>query len=288
MAVAIKTMSGAELLKLLDINVDDENWLLSQSISVTVQATEIKFTAPSTSYGNVPVKLTHLMQLKQGKLTGLAKASLQVLVKAKIAQLKKLSGVPQGLPPDLGPNLLDTAAEASGFVVKESGAAIDLLKKKQNASKGADQSNTDLGPSPSAGPICKFFPGTSPLAVDKAKLANAPLVQLRDANMMYQPVKGTSQGTRYFMVGASTGLRIAARYKGASLSVRIEGPNFVQHKQQMLACGFTGLNADYASMHLSVVDPVIAAKALGAILLGLGVPMITPMPNLQLIKDIAQ
>ena len=56
----------------------------------------------------------------------------------------------------------------------------------------------------------------------------------------------------------------------------------------MLACGFTGLNADYASMHLQVVDPVIAAKALGAILLGLGVPMITPMPNLQLIKDIAQ
>jgi hypothetical protein len=276
MAVAIKTMSGAELLKLLDINVDDENWLLSQSISVTVQATEIKFTAPSTSYGNVPVKLTHLMQLKQGKLTGLAKASLQVLVKAKIAQLKKLSGVPQGLPPDLGPNLLDTAAEASGFVVKESGAAMDLLKKKQNV------------PSPIAGTMCEFFPGTSPLAVDKAKLANAPLVQLRDANMMYQPVKGTSQGTRYFLVGASTGLRIAARYKGASLSVRIEGPNFGQHKQQMLACGFTGLNADYASMHLQVVDPVIAAKALGAILLGLGVPMITPMPNLQLIKDIAQ
>ncbi len=51
----------------------------------------------------MPVKLTHLMQLKQGKLTGLAKASLQVLVKAKIAQLKKLSGVPQGLPPELGP-----------------------------------------------------------------------------------------------------------------------------------------------------------------------------------------
>ena len=276
MAVAIKTMSGAELLKLLDINVDDENWLLSQSISVTVQATEIKFTAPSTSYGNVPVKLTHLIQLKQGKLTGLAKASLQVLVKAKIAQLKKLSGVPQGLPPELGPNSLDTAAEASGFIVKESGAAMDLLKKKQNA------------PSPIAGAMCEFFPGTSPLAVDKAKLANAPLVQLRDANMMYQPVKGTSQGTRYFLVGASTGLRIAARYKGASLSVRIEGPNFGQHKQQMLACGFTGLNADYASMHLSVVDPVIAAKALGAILLGLGVPMITPMPNLQLIKDIAQ
>ena len=144
MAVAIKTMSGSELLKLLDISDNDENWLLSQSISVTVQATEIKFTAPSTSYGNVPVKLTHLMQLKQGKLTGLAKASLQVLVKAKIAQLKKLSGVPQGLPPELGPNLLDTAAEASGFVVKESGAAMDLLKKKQTH-KAAEEVNTDIG-----------------------------------------------------------------------------------------------------------------------------------------------
>ena len=139
MAVAIKTMSGAELLKLLDINVDDENWLLSQSISVTVQATEIKFTAPSTSYGNVPVKLTHLMQLKQGKLTGLAKASLQVLMKAKIAQLKKLSGVPQGLPPDLGPNLLDTAAEASGFVVKETGPAIDLLDFWRSPASGCNQ-----------------------------------------------------------------------------------------------------------------------------------------------------
>ena len=41
-------------------------------------------------------------------------------------------------------------------------------------------------------------------------------------------------------------------------------------------------------MHLQVDTPVIAAKALGAILLGLGATIRTPLPNLRHIKGLGQ
>jgi hypothetical protein len=39
-------------------------------------------------------------------------------------------------------------------------------------------------------------------------------------------------------------------------------------------------------MHLAVPDPVTASKALGAILLGLGVELVTPLPNLTSLKEV--
>jgi acetylornithine/succinyldiaminopimelate/putrescine aminotransferase len=54
----------------------------------------------------------------------------------------------------------------------------------------------------------------------------------------------------------------------------------------LLQCGFGKVSASYASMHLQVETPVIAAKALGAILLGLGLPISTPMPNIKLLRQL--
>ena len=53
--------------------------------------------------------------------------------------------------------------------------------------------------------------------------------------MMYQPVKGTSQGSRYFVVGGNQDLRIAARLSGGTLSVRIEGYSWLKHKTAIAA-----------------------------------------------------
>ena len=69
--------------------------------------------------------------------------------------------------------------------------------------------------------------------------------------------------------------------------MRIEGPDWTKHGPSIQACGFDNvqLAQGYASLHLHVGDPVIAGKALGAILLGLGVELQTPVPNLAVIKD---
>ena len=104
---------------------------------------------------------------------------------------------------------------------------------------------------------------------------------------MYQPVHGSSTGSRYFMVAGNADLRIAARFKGGTLSVRIEGDGWTKHAQSMATCGFdTHGDKSYASVHLAVGgDLVLANKTLGALIMGLGIPMETPYPNLSLIKE---
>ena len=123
---------------------------------------------------------------------------------------------------------------------------------------------------------------------DPQTLKSAPTIKLRDATRMYEPVQGSSPQSRYFLVAANQDLRIAARYKGTSLSVRIEGPSWEKHKHQIAACGFDNVQVDkgYASIHLHVGDPITAGKALGAILLGLGMPLETPLPELKMIQNV--
>ena len=123
---------------------------------------------------------------------------------------------------------------------------------------------------------------------DLGKLKTGELVKLRDATMMYQPVHGSSTASRYFVVAANKDIRVAARWKGSALSIRIEGPGLDQHVGSIKACGFDNVNQGkaYASLHLEVgLDQVLASKALGAVLLGLGLPLETPIPRLELIKD---
>ena len=106
--------------------------------------------------------------------------------------------------------------------------------------------------------------------------------------MMYQPVRGTDGTSRYFVVAANKDLRVAARFINQQLSVRIEGPAWEKHAPSIAACGFDKVLKDkgYASLHLAVgPDTVLASKTLGAILLGLGIPMDTPLPSLSVIKE---
>lgn len=121
---------------------------------------------------------------------------------------------------------------------------------------------------------------------DLSKLSTAPVVKLRDAKSMYQPVKGSSSGSRYFMVAAADDVRVAARYHGQTLSIRIEGPAWKKHKATIAKSGFSTVDEskDYASVHLAVADDMLANKTLGAVLLGLGVQFETPLPLLKVIK----
>jgi hypothetical protein len=124
---------------------------------------------------------------------------------------------------------------------------------------------------------------------DVNKLKTAELTKLRDATMLYQPVHGTSNGSRYFLIAANKDVRVAARLKQSTLSIRIEGPAWEKHMGAIKECGFQTVDKTkgYASVHLSVGDDMMLAnKTLGAVLLGLGVPLETPLPNLKLIKGV--
>jgi hypothetical protein len=55
-------------------------------------------------------------------------------------------------------------------------------------------------------------------------MKTAAPVPLRTASQMYQPVKGSSLGSRYFVVAANQDLRIAAKWESGALAIRIEGP----------------------------------------------------------------
>jgi hypothetical protein len=117
-------------------------------------------------------------------------------------------------------------------------------------------------------------------------MKTAPVIKLRDATMMYQPVEGTSKSSRYYVVGANQDVRVAARYEGHTLSVRIEGPKIAHHWDSIKDVGLqTHSEKGYASIHLGVGnDMMVANKTLGAILMGLGLQLETPLPNLKLLK----
>ncbi len=110
-------------------------------------------------------------------------------------------------------------------------------------------------------------------------------VLLRDATKMYQPVRGSSQSSVYFLVGIVGDVKVAVRYKNkSSLSIRIEG-GLLKNKARLTEAGFTnmGTAGTYASMHLSIDSRMVADKALGALLFGIGPDLKTPLPNLDVI-----
>jgi hypothetical protein len=119
-----------------------------------------------------------------------------------------------------------------------------------------------------------FFPNS--------QLKTAATVKLSEATQMYQPVKGTSSHSRYFVVGISEGIKVAARLKGKSLSIRIEGSdlNNTSFVNAMNAVGISsGSKGVYASMHVDAPDPITATKAVGSVLSALPVQWKTPMPS---------
>lgn len=118
----------------------------------------------------------------------------------------------------------------------------------------------------------------APMSLTEAKKASK--VPLIDADRMYQPVKGTSAGSRYYVIGGGAGLAVAARISGNSLSVRIEGAYFDEHKKRIAAVGL-GVHSNYASVHLDCKgDETLFQKTMGSILSGLGLPLETPIPLL--------
>lgn len=110
-------------------------------------------------------------------------------------------------------------------------------------------------------------------------------VELKDADTMYQPVKATSNTSTYHVIGMTiSGLKFAARRNEQSLSIRVEG-KVAEHKNHLIAAGFNEsyISKGYTSVHFHGIDDLMAARALGAVLLGTEQTFTTPMPDLDVI-----
>jgi len=173
-----------------------------------------------------------------------------------------------------------TAAEVAKQIVKkpifeEDDIAQDFDAANQEYHEQAAQmhpSETDEVPIPShpAGPL--------------AALKMTP-VNLDLADCMYQPVKATTGSSIYHVIAMATGLQIAVRHKGSTLSLRVAG-DLKKYKDRLSAAGFGlgNLNKGYLSIHMEVEDDVLAAKTVGALIVGTQIPMLTQVPDLSLIK----
>lgn len=107
-------------------------------------------------------------------------------------------------------------------------------------------------------------------------------VALRDAVGLYQPVKGTSPSSRYFLVADFGDLKLAARYNPGNLSMRFEGAALAHYSKLMVDLGFK-MQKEYASLHLNTATASPARKAIGAVILGTGLVAKSPMPDMAIV-----
>ena len=127
---------------------------------------------------------------------------------------------------------------------------------------------------------------------DLTQLKTATTVPLMKATHLYQPVKGTSSGSRYFALAIGAQIRIAGRWQkshnGHGLALRVEGPGLDDEgvKAIIVGCGLDFKSSKHASVHLSSESEIDIRKAVGALLLGLSVDWETPIPNPHVIQGI--
>lgn len=255
MAISIKSsLNGFAAIKQIDIDDELYDWLHFSGFQVKLTATQFEFHNPEMELGKtviytVPVKMTQLHQLQNGTLPKAEKDELCTEITKAITLLKEHVVQPKAGGPQ----------SALAMLAKGTGAAIMPASEK-------------------ATPAWPAF--------DMKHLTTATLVPLAEATKMYQPVRGTSTGSRYYLVAANPNLRVAARWQASNggLSIRIAGDGFGKHSTEINDAGFDH-KGDYASLHLTCGTEVIARKALGAVIAGLGMAMDTPLPDLKIIAD---
>ncbi len=122
-------------------------------------------------------------------------------------------------------------------------------------------------------------------------LKSAPTVPLLEAEMLYQPVKGTSNGSRYFVMALGIKVSVSLRWiivdQGVnSLSLRIEGPGLNDMVPLLTEMGFDKKSDHHWAVHLKAESDVSARKAVGATLFGLNQDWLTIMPTPDVVRGI--
>jgi hypothetical protein len=123
-------------------------------------------------------------------------------------------------------------------------------------------------------------------ALSVADIMAQEAVLLKDATVLYEPVKGSSSGSVYYCVGISVdeSVKVAARVRNSGeVSIRIEG-DINSHAGSISDAGLAVHNSNYASIHVNgCTDTTLAGKVVGSVLGCLGVEYKTLAPNLKYI-----
>lgn len=133
------------------------------------------------------------------------------------------------------------------------------------------------------------FPGSvgELKACSAYEMKSEPPISLANATMLYQPVKGSNDSSRYFCLAIcdlpGKELKIGARFTSKKLSVRFEGKIPVW-SPILKELGVTVHSSTYASIHLNAENSIVASKVVGALMLGTGAPFKSPLPQLKIIE----
>lgn len=275
-AVIMKNADPKQFFKLYgnpDINILLDK-LYGAGVKMMATPTAIKFAKNGEVLGSIPVQSSHVqVAIEKGLWTMGVNTPDALAIVHTMTSVLDLANNPEAVVKtkvDLPPPFIDP----------------DKAKIELGAGGHAKINPHLFNPTKVQGPGLSHTFSSQTYPADQ--LLNGEKVKLIDATMLYQPVHGTSASSRYFCVGATEGLKIAARYNGGGLAVRVEGKSFHQWIDQLKDIGFTNVdkNKGYASIHLDCGDDVIKArKALGALLGALGVQLVTPVPQLDLIHN---
>ncbi|MDG5496958.1 hypothetical protein [Niveispirillum sp. BGYR6] len=154
--------------------------------------------------------------------------------------------------------------------------AVAAATSKALADSAPPPADTDSKTAPPPAPPAPAPPMD---AAALAMLLSAARVKLADATCLYQPVFATSAASRYYVVALHPQAKVAARYHGNKLSLRVEGD--IDGLKETLTQSGLDVHSHYASLHLSAPDNLKASKAVGAVLMALGLPFQTPYPELK-------
>lgn len=114
---------------------------------------------------------------------------------------------------------------------------------------------------------------------------NMPVVDLVQAGVMYQRVKGSSVGSIYRVVAISKDgqHKVAARIEHTKLSVRLESKNpSALNPTELTELGLTK-KGDYWSCHVNMATKELQKRVLGSILMGLPFPSMTVLPDMEVL-----
>ena len=251
MAISV-AMNVDKLLLALGITQEQIAALDAQKVVVTAVTTGLKFSKTGVVLAHTSMSLAEMKALSTGNVTPTSHH-------ATAAQQAVLVALGQAPAIEASPSAMDLLNPKTKGIKDEGASLGDIL--------GLALAEAKTTPLPD-----KVFPTN--------KMQSAERVQLAEATMLYQPVFGTDTTSRYFTVACGQGLNIAARYSGNKLSVRVAGAQFDTWADNLTSFGFNNVNKSnkYASMHFDGLDKAMAAKALGAMVMGLGIQWSTPIP----------
>lgn len=249
MGVNVVVQDPIKVLKAFGIGQTTLNKLQSVGVTIDINSTLITFSYPQTnSIASVPIKSGVVSLAVAGDLGPASKQAIAYKIASAInktiSHIDKFDG---------------SGSQDDPFTEKALPSKTLKHKLKEKLEANYDEGDND------------------PQAM---KYEKSGVLKLKDATELYQSVGGTSPGAVYHSVAICTDLKIAARYKNKTLSVRFEG-DIKKYKSNLVEAGIGVPNSKpYASMHLDIGDKVLAQKALGAIIVGLGVPFTTSVPVL--------